>query len=61
MKLERTGFSDARRLMRDDGTMAGLVMQYTTGTWRVHVDEHAVSPLFLTPNQALKWAKEHMK
>lgn len=61
MKLERTRFSDTRRLIRDDGTLAGLVVQYTTGTWRVQVDKKAVGTLFLTPNQALKWARENIK
>ena len=61
MKLEATGFKTTRRVMRDDGSVCALVEQMCDDSWKVHVDERAVSPNFKTPKKCLDWAREHLK
>jgi hypothetical protein len=61
MKLEATGFSSTRRLIRDDGSLAALVEKMSNDTWVVFVDEKRVSPSFTNAKKALDWARSELE
>jgi hypothetical protein len=61
MKLEATGFSSTRRLIRDDGSLAALVEKMSNDTWVVFVDEKRVSPSFRNAKKALDWARSGLE
>lgn len=62
MNLEATGFKTTRRIMRDDGTLCALVEKLTNDKWMIFVDEKRVTEeQFVTPRQALSWARGNLK
>lgn len=62
MKLEAFGISTCRRIVRDDGSVFALVEMMTNNKWMIFVDEKlATDQQFVTPRQALSWARENLK
>lgn len=57
MKLESTGYSDAKRIVSDDGHVMAMVVRYTGGMWAVHdrnTDKKLTPPIFKTATKAMR-------
>lgn len=59
MKVENTGYSDAKRIMNGE-TVVGMAIQYATGLWAPHGvdDKKLAAATFKTPTQVRKWFEE---
>lgn len=58
MKLEATGYSDAKRIIGKDGELLAMAMRYTSGFWAVHdasSDAKLCEARHKTPLAAMRW------
>ena len=55
LKLEATGRSDMKRIMRGDQFVA-MAVQYTSDLWGVHDadDRKVIAPVYKTPTKAMR-------
>lgn len=63
MRLESTGYGDAKRIVNDDGSLSAMAMKYTSGFWAIHdkdTDQKLTPAKFKTPTSAMKhWKEQH--
>lgn len=62
MKLEAFGVSTCRRIVRDNGSVAGIVEKLTNENWMIFIDGQNKDGIqFSKPAKALQWARRNLK
>lgn len=64
MRIEATGYPDAKRIVNENGAIVSMIVEYCNGLWAVHdvkTDLRLCEPKHKTPTDAMRWFRDDYK